>query len=368
MASVNPFDLLDDDAEDLNQLVAKPLKVEKAAPVQSAKFPTKPAPPSQAVKEGKNAPRGGDVRRGGSNRGRGSGYNRESRNNDAPPANGNGYGGGYGRSEDGDGARRGGPAGGRFGRGGRRGGFSNGDSGDFEHPRRNRHSGTGQGNEFKRDGAGRGNWGTTEDEITPVTEESTTVVEKNLAVEKLGGEDEANKDTPVKEKAEEEPEDKSMTLEEYEKVLEEKRQALQATKVEERKVDTKAFETMQQISSKKSNNDDVFIKLGTEKDKRTTEKEEKTKKSLSINEFLKPADGERTYWRGGYRSERVRSEREGRGDQGPRGGRGDHGPRGGRGDHGPRGGAVGVGRGKPRHEEAAAPAIGDTALFPTLGK
>lgn len=52
-----------------------------------------------------------------------------------------------------------------------------------------------------------------------------------------------------------------MTLEEYEKVLEEKRKALQATKIEERKVDTKAFETMQQLSSKKSNNDEVFIKL-----------------------------------------------------------------------------------------------------------
>ena len=52
-----------------------------------------------------------------------------------------------------------------------------------------------------------------------------------------------------------------MTLEEYEKVLEEKRKALQATKIEERKVDTKVFETMQQLSNKKSNNDEVFIKL-----------------------------------------------------------------------------------------------------------
>lgn len=46
-----------------------------------------------------------------------------------------------------------------------------------------------------------------------------------------------------------------ITLEEYVKVLEE------ATKVEKRKVDTKAFEAMQQFSSKKSNNDEVFIKL-----------------------------------------------------------------------------------------------------------
>lgn len=51
-----------------------------------------------------------------------------------------------------------------------------------------------------------------------------------------------------------------MTLEEYQKVLEEKRKALLALKVEERKVDSKEFETMQQLSSKKDN-DDVFIKL-----------------------------------------------------------------------------------------------------------
>ena len=51
-----------------------------------------------------------------------------------------------------------------------------------------------------------------------------------------------------------------MTLEEYEKVLEEKRKALQALKTEERKVDAKEFESMQQLSNKKSN-DEIFIKL-----------------------------------------------------------------------------------------------------------
>lgn len=49
MATVNPFDLLDDDTEDLHKLVAaKPLKSEKTAPVQLGKLPTKPLPPSQA--------------------------------------------------------------------------------------------------------------------------------------------------------------------------------------------------------------------------------------------------------------------------------------------------------------------------------
>ena len=52
-----------------------------------------------------------------------------------------------------------------------------------------------------------------------------------------------------------------MTLEEYEKVLEEKRKALLALKAEERKVDLdKDLASMQQLSSKKGN-DDIFIKL-----------------------------------------------------------------------------------------------------------
>lgn len=52
-----------------------------------------------------------------------------------------------------------------------------------------------------------------------------------------------------------------MTLDEYEKVLEEKRKALQALKIDERKVDLdKEFQSMQQLSGKKSNND-IFIKL-----------------------------------------------------------------------------------------------------------
>lgn len=52
-----------------------------------------------------------------------------------------------------------------------------------------------------------------------------------------------------------------MTLDEYEKLLEEKRKALLALKTEERKVDLdKDLESMQQLSSKKGN-DDIFIKL-----------------------------------------------------------------------------------------------------------
>ena len=52
-----------------------------------------------------------------------------------------------------------------------------------------------------------------------------------------------------------------MTLDEYEKILEEKRKALQSQNTSERKVDTKVFESMQQLSNKKKSNDEIFIKL-----------------------------------------------------------------------------------------------------------
>jgi len=52
-----------------------------------------------------------------------------------------------------------------------------------------------------------------------------------------------------------------MTLEEYEKLLEEKRKALLSLKSEERKVEVdKEFESMQQLSNKKDD-ESVFIKL-----------------------------------------------------------------------------------------------------------
>lgn len=54
-----------------------------------------------------------------------------------------------------------------------------------------------------------------------------------------------------------------MTLEEYQKVLEEKRKALESLKTEERKVEVdKELASMQQLSNKKTN-DDVFVKLVT---------------------------------------------------------------------------------------------------------
>ncbi|KAF5735128.1 U3 small nucleolar RNA-associated protein 25 [Tripterygium wilfordii] len=320
MATMNPFDLLNDDVdgnEDPTQLIAAAQKVEKTkkpAPItqvntaKPAKLPTKPPPPSQAVREAKTDPgRGG---------GRGGRFYRDSSNNKSSFGNNNSSVRGYRPSEEGDSEkpserrepseRRGySTPRGSF-RGGRRGGFNNGEAGEGERPRRiyERRSGTGHGNEFKRDGAGRGNWGTASDEISPDAEEPTVETEKKVIAEKQSGEEGAadvKKENPVDEPEEKEPDEKEMTLEEYEKLLEEKRKTLLALKTEERKVDAdKEFGSMQPLSNKK-NNVDVFIKLGSEKDKRkdAADKEEKVKKSVSINEFLKPAEGERSYNPGG---------------------------------------------------------------------
>ncbi|KAL2536608.1 Hyaluronan/mRNA binding family [Forsythia ovata] len=365
MATANPFDLLgDDDTEDPLQLIQKiePKKAlapsappkhqpqpKPAAAAANAKLPSKPLPPSEAVREAKSeSARGGRGGRG-YGRGRGRAYNRDSTNNE------NSYGnveisGGQGASGEADTRkpfeRRGGYGGprGPYG-GGRRGGFSNGEvgEGEQERPRRafDRRSGTVHGNEIKREGAGRGNWGAQTDELAEVTEEVVNEGEKNLNAEKPSGEEDAadvNKETSAKEIEEKEPEDKEMTLEEYEKILEEKRKALQDLKTEERKVDVKEFESMQQLANKKTN-DDIFIKLGSFKDKKKelAEKEERAKKSVSINEFLKPAEGERFYTPGGR-------------------GRG-------RGRGGSRGGYNGGGE----MSNVKAPAIEDQGQFPTLG-
>ncbi|KAG9154308.1 hypothetical protein Leryth_000760 [Lithospermum erythrorhizon] len=297
MASLNPFDLLgDDDSEDTSQLIAK--VAAQAQPPKEAtvavKLPSKPLPPSQAVREAKSdAPRSG---RGGFRGGsRGRGYNRDSNVNEIPISNGNGNSGGYRGPQEieaGKTVERNGFAGPRGGfRGGRRGGFNNGDAAEGERPRRNfeRRSGTGRGNEFKREGAGRGNWGTPTDEITPEVEEPIAEGDKVIDSEKVKGQEETgdvDKDVNAKESEEKEPEAKEMTLEEYEKVNEEKRKALLALKPEERKVNLdKEFESMQLLSNKK-NDEDVFAKLGSEKDKRK-DAMEKAKKVFPASVYLR---------------------------------------------------------------------------------
>ncbi|KAK4365842.1 hypothetical protein RND71_013722 [Anisodus tanguticus] len=316
MATLNPFDLLDGDAEDPSLfVVAKQVVPNKKGPAQqtqqakpSAKLPSKPLPPSEAVREARNDNQrgGGRGRPHGGFRGRGRGFNQDFADGENTFGSSNGFSGGYKASEDGESGKPserrvgyGGPRGGF--RGGRRGGFSNGDAADGERPRRafERRSGTGHGSEFKREGAGRGNWGTPTDEFAPVNEEPVNEGEKFVDAEKQARLVDASKDSPAVEPEEKEPEEKEMTLEEYEKVMEEKRKALLALKPEERKVNLhKEFESMQLLSNKKSD-DEVFIKLGSEKEKHK-EAVEKAKKTKSINEFLKPADGESYYRQGGH--------------------------------------------------------------------
>ncbi|KAK1289878.1 hypothetical protein QJS10_CPB18g00928 [Acorus calamus] len=351
MATMNPFDLLgDDDNEDLTQLIQKvDTKKASAAPPAAAapaKLPSKPVPPTQAVREARSetgsGPRGGG--RGGYARGRGGrgpGPNRDYGNGNVNGFSGGYGGGGGGGGEDGeqnkpsDGRNRG-----SYGaprqpfRGPRRGGYAGngGDAtvGDEEQrpPRRmyERHSGTGRGNEVKREGSGRGNWGTAADDVIAQDIEALNVEEKIVTPEKqteteaVPAEDvnKENKENQANEAEEKELAEKEMTLDEYEKIREEKRKALLALKAEERKVDIKEFASMQQI---KKENEDIFIKL-----------------SVSITEFLKPAEGDRHY-----------------------GGRG----RGrGRGERGPYRGGYGGGGGL---NMPAAPKIEDIGQFPSLG-
>ena len=122
---------------------------------------------------------GGSSARGGfgrGDRGRGRGGRGYGQNRGFSGDNGSDFQGGYGGGGYGDGAVTGGSEGERerdtrppYRGGGRRGGYRNVEFADDSErpPRRNyeRHSGTGHGYEMKRDGAGRGNWGTATDEL-----------------------------------------------------------------------------------------------------------------------------------------------------------------------------------------------------------
>ncbi|EES03232.1 RGG repeats nuclear RNA binding protein A [Sorghum bicolor] len=364
MGTKNQFDLLVDvDNDDPSHLIAaaekKAAASPKPAPAAPAKLPTKPTPPAQAVKESRNygAPaRDGPGRGRGGFRGGRTGPRREFGEGNANGVEGGYGGGGFGdsgfqRREEGDGKAMERGRGPRqpYRGGGRRGGYADGEAGDesARPPRRayERHSGTGRGYEMKREGSGRGNWGTVTDEALAqeaVETEGTPVAEDENKLEEVP-QSEAEKGKEGEPTEAEEPEDKEMTLEEYEKVLEEKRKALLGLKPEERKVEVdKELQSMQQLSVKKGA-DEIFIKLGSDKDKKkeNTERDERAKKSVSINEFLKPAEGQRYYSPGG----RGRGRGRGRGDRG-----------------GFRGGY------SPREVAAApAPAIQDQAQFPSLG-
>uniref|UniRef100_A0A6V7QQN7 Hyaluronan/mRNA-binding protein domain-containing protein n=1 Tax=Ananas comosus var. bracteatus TaxID=296719 RepID=A0A6V7QQN7_ANACO len=358
----------DDDNDDPSQLIAtqqqkiaaqqQKIAPKKPAAAAPAKLPSKPLPPQQAVREARDgeaprrggAGRGGPPQRGRGGRGGGIGSNRDFGQNDANgfPSN---VGGGGGEDLDSSRPSERGRGGYRPSyRGGRRGGYGNREAeGDSEQPPRRmyeRRSGTGRGYEVKRDGAGRGNWGTTNDDMIAQVNENVGINEKAVVPEKQSEQDgepalDANKDKEgaENEDKEKEPEDKEMTLEEYEKIKEEKRKALLVMKAQERKVEfDKDFQSMKQLSIKKDN-DDIFIKLGSDKDagkKRDNDRDERVKKSLSINEFLKPGEGEEYYKPGGRGRGRGR-------------------------------GSFRGGFGGSNTSSHAAPAIEDPGQFPTLG-
>ncbi|KAG2256202.1 hypothetical protein Bca52824_075496 [Brassica carinata] len=341
MATLNPFDLLGDDAEDPSQIAVSIAADKPKKPVPVSAVSAKSSAPSrqlpQPVREARNdAPRGG---------GRGV------EDTISPLRKGGGGSKPFYEKRSVPGVYGGAP------RGGRRG-----EAGEGERPRRTyeRRSGTGRGGDFKREGAGRGNWGTPGEEVLVVETEEVAGTE----IEKPAGDEvaaDAKKENTAEVEEQKEPEDK------YEKILEEKKKSLQSQTTSERKVDTKVFESMQQLSNKKSN-DEIFIKLGSDKDKRKDDKEEKAKKvyiicpdqtvcrslislpmdvfyvlqAVSINEFLKPAEGENHYRGGGSGGGRGRG----------RGGR----------DRGGVSGGVFDG-----YRSEAAPAIGDTDQFPSLG-
>ncbi|CAA6666087.1 unnamed protein product [Spirodela intermedia] len=317
MATGNPFALLGDgDGDDLSQVIAAQRQKIAAKKPLSAALPSKPAPPAQSVKDARSsyAPTRGSFGGGrGLSQGRG-GRGSFNQNRDYDHGNVDGLlrrhddatGGGEGRDPGKPQERERGFYGGprQSFRGGHHGGHGDREAGggDSDRPPRRvfeRRSGTGRGNEFKRDGSGRGNWGSsTDDALAPGTEEVVSGGRKVWTTGKQSDQKGApvsemskeNKGDGSEETEEKEPEDKEMTLDEYERVKEEKRKALIATKSEARKVEVdKDFLSMQQLSLKKEN-DEIFVKL-----KDNVDRDERAKKSVSINKFLKPADGDRYY-------------------------------------------------------------------------
>lgn len=150
------------------------------------------------------------------------------------------------------------------------------------------------------------------------------------------------------EKKGQEEEDNEMLLDDYYKALDEKTKHLKSQRTEGRKVDVdKEFSNMTVVERKQDEGD--FVKLGSEKDKgkkkEALTKDEKAKKNVSINEFLRPAEGDQHF---GYRRDRGR------------GGRG-------RAPNEREGYKSGFGGNYNSGRQDMAPRIEDPSQFPTLG-
>jgi len=329
VATNNPFDLLGDDDDPVQVAAAAPVdakKVEAKKPVKAEeKSGSKPAADAApAAAKGSREGKGGKGKGGG----RGGGYyNRE----DAQDGEMTGYQGRGGK----------GGKGGKGARGkGYGGGGGGGDGEERRAPKRDhdRRSGTGRGNEVKRQGAGRGNWGS----------ENELISADKPAEEKADGE-EATAEKPEGEEAEapKEEEDNEMTLVEYEKAQEQKRldfknQFKAGTK--DTKVDEAAFAEMAIVT--KPAEEDQILQVGAKaaKAKKEVKKTEKETVAVETN-FHIP------------REETFSPRKGGKGD-GRKGGKGQSGFGAGR---GPRGGGRGGGK------AYQAPDLSNESAFPTLG-
>lgn len=208
--------------------------------------------------------------------------------------------------------------------------------------------GTGRRNRFNRHDTGGGDWGTEAEPAAPEERLETRAVEEPKPVTEVGEKQpaEETKAEPQKVEEEKEKEDKEMLLDDYYKMLNDRKQHL-SLRTDERKVTIdKDFEQMQLLNKKQDTG--TSQKHVSEKDKgkkkENSDREEKTKKSVSINEFLRPTEGEEYY---------SSASRRGRG----RGrGRSDHG-----GYRGGFGGTYNTSR------QDLAPSIEDPGQFPTLG-
>jgi plasminogen activator inhibitor 1 RNA-binding protein len=233
-----------------------------------------------------------------------------------------------------------------------------------------RRSGTGRGREVKKDGGGRGNWGSDKaaakanegkvvDEVKPVTPEEVAV---------------ASEPTPVVAPAPDEPEpeptpeDNTMTLAEY-KAAQAAKKAAEDAAVKEREVEN---EFAGKTAAMKVEEDFLVMKGAKQKKMKKKNVEKAGAVELGFR-VAKPSagedrDGGRGEGRGGRggRGEGRGGRGEGRGGRGEgRGGRGEG--RGGRSDgRGARGGRGGRGRGEGRGRGDAPVDVMDTSAFPSL--
>ncbi|XVF32101.1 hypothetical protein REPUB_Repub17cG0053100 [Reevesia pubescens] len=152
---------------------------------------------------------------------------------------------------------------------------------------------------------------TTEGEEVARSEKNSTEGKDGVKSEKKSKKKKGKETQDIFEKKDEKKEEEKknlMTLEEYEKKKLEDRKSLEALKwPEQRKVEDKDFQSMQLIGKKKKDSQPKSEDKLKKKDKI---KEEKVCKTLSIEEFLKPAKGQMPYMRHRWNGDRPYGRRD----------------------------------------------------------